>query len=194
MGACAACSGCVDLATGKCEGGSTDMLCGKAGDFCANCTVSNGTCMNQICAGSMSGCNPTNCATGCCDQGSGACIQPGSQTGAQCGQGTAASLCVQCPSGMCDNDGGVCIGGAGGGTGGGSGGGFPGLDGGGGLPGLCDATSPCGAGQCCSSLGLCVNVGPVLGGVLGSFCGVNGGMCALCSFGQTCNMTSGTCQ
>ncbi|MER2564469.1 MAG: hypothetical protein ABTQ32_27310 [Myxococcaceae bacterium] len=195
MGACAACAGCVDLATGRCETGTADMLCGKSGDFCANCGVSNGTCTNQICTGSMSGCNPTNCATGCCDQGSGACIEPAAQNGQQCGQGTPAALCTQCASGQCDTDGGVCIGGSmGGGAGGGLGGGFPGLDGGGGLPGLCDSSMPCANGQCCSSLGLCVPNGPVLGGILGTFCGANGGTCSTCTFGQTCNMTSGMCQ
>lgn len=192
-GACAPCAGCVDLATGRCEAGSTDMLCGKSGDFCANCGVSNGTCTNQICTGNMSNCNATNCA-GCCDQGSGNCILPGAQSGQQCGQGTAAALCVQCASSQCDNDGGICIGGAGGGTGGGAGGGFPGLDGGL-FPMGCDGvTQLCAANECClTSLGTCVGVGQGLPPLF-TACGANGGVCSTCTFPRTCNMTSGMCQ
>ncbi len=182
-GACTACPGCVDLATGRCEMGTTASLCGKSGDFCANCSVSNGTCTNQICVGNMSGCNATNCANGCCDQGSGMCVQPSAQSGQQCGQGVAGSLCTSCASNRCDTDGGVCIGG---GMGGGAGGGFPGLDGGL-FPGGCDATNPCPAGRCCAPLvGQCISpipfVFPACGmpavccnGLMGEMC--TGGVC-----------------
>lgn len=196
-GACAPCNGCVDLATGRCEPGTADGLCGKSGDFCANCGVSSSTCTNQVCSGGMSGCSATTCPTGCCDQGSGMCIQPAQQTGMQCGQGVPASLCAQCASNMCTtNDAGIgtCIGGAGGGAGGGFGGGLPNLDGGI-LPGLCGPGQPCPNGQCCQDmLGLCVPNGPLPILPILSVCGANGGSCTTCSFGQMCNMTSGMCQ
>ncbi|MDP3499879.1 MAG: hypothetical protein Q8S33_06085 [Myxococcales bacterium] len=194
-GACTACPGCVDLATGRCEMGSTDNLCGKSGDFCANCTVSNGACTNQICTGNMSGCNATNCANGCCDQGSGMCVEPAAQSGQQCGQGVGASLCSQCPSNMCaTNDAGIgqCVGGNTGG--GGAGGGFPGLDGGL-FPMGCDGvTMLCAPTECClTALGTCVGIGQGLPPLL-TACGVNGGVCATCTFPRTCNMSSGMCQ
>jgi hypothetical protein len=192
-GACQPCSGCVDLATGRCETGTMTDKCGRMGDFCANCGVSNGTCMNQVCVGGMSGCNPSNCATGCCDQGSGNCIEPAAQTGMQCGQGTPASLCIQCGSNQCDTDAGVCVGGSGGGgAGGGFGGGLPSLDGGFPLPGGCGPGMPCPSGQCCTQFGLCVGNGMGLPPLL-VLCGPNGGTCATCSFGQSCNMTTGMC-
>jgi hypothetical protein len=210
-GACAPCAGCIDLATGKCETGSANALCGKQGDYCANCAVSNGTCMNQVCVGSMSGCNPANCATGCCDQGSGNCVQAASQTGAQCGQGTPASLCIQCPSGQCDTDAGSCLGGSGAGGGSsGAGGGFsfPGLDAGfGGTP--CDPSNPCPTGQCCLTAlgsGQCatINMPPPLLGLplpVGRVCGLSGMACGTTCIlprpfggGNMCNVTTGMCQ
>jgi hypothetical protein len=181
-GACAPCNGCVDLATGRCETGSTANLCGKNGEFCANCSVSNAVCTNQVCVGNMTSCNATNCASGCCDQGSGMCVLPPSQSGAQCGRGVAGALCTSCPSNRCDTDAGVCIGGSGGGgAGGGAGGGFfPPIDGG--LPGSCDANNPCPAGNCCLTLGplsTCIMAVP---GLLTS-CGTPA---VCCSFGQMC--------
>lgn len=94
---------------------------------------------------------------------------------------------------MCDLDGGICIGGPGGGPGGGSGGGFPSLDGGL-FPMGCDGvTSLCAATECCVvALGVCQAVGSGLP-PLATFCGVNGGVCATCTFPKSCNMTSGTC-
>lgn len=190
-GSCAPCLGCVDLATGRCEMGSTDSLCGKSGEFCANCGVSNGTCTNQVCVGNMAGCNATNCANGCCDMGSGTCVQASAQSGQQCGQGVPGSLCTSCSSNMCDTDGGVCIGGN---TGGGAGGGFPGLDGGL-FPMGCDGvTMLCAQNECCFlTLGTCIGVGQGLPPLV-TACGVNGGVCATCSFPRTCNTTSGMCQ
>jgi hypothetical protein len=168
--------------------------CGRMGDFCANCGVSNGTCTNQVCVGGMSGCNPSNCATGCCDQGSGNCIEPAQQTGLQCGQGTPASLCIQCGSNQCDTDGGVCVGGSGGGgAGGGFGGGLPGLDGGFPIPGGCGPGMPCPSGQCCTQFGICVGNGMGLPPLL-VLCGPNGGTCSTCSFGQSCDTATGMCQ
>lgn len=202
-GACTACPGCVDLATGRCEMGTTSSLCGKSGDFCANCTVSNGMCSNQICTGNMSGCNATNCANGCCDQGSGMCVQASAQSGQQCGQGVPGSLCTSCPSNMCDTDGGVCIGG---GMGGGAGGGLPGLDGG--LPGFgtpCDPATPCPTGECCltllgSSSCATINMAPPIV-PFGKVCGLSGMACgATCLLpapfgtGNMCNVSTGTCQ
>ncbi|MBE2252585.1 MAG: hypothetical protein IAE78_23835 [Myxococcus sp.] len=193
-GACAPCNGCVNLANGRCETGGTDALCGKSGDFCANCTVSNGTCTNQICVGSMSGCNAANCADGCCDQGSGTCIQKAAQSGQQCGQGVPGSLCTSCASNMCDTtvDAGACIGGSTGG--GGAGGGFPGLDGGI-FPMGCDGvTMLCAPTECClTAVGTCVGIGQGLPPLL-TACGLNGGVCATCTFPRTCNMASGMCR
>lgn len=189
-GACTPCNGCVDLATGRCEQGTTDALCGKNGDYCVNCGVSSGVCTNQTCTGSMPACNATNCPTGCCDQGSSMCIQPAQQTGMQCGQGVPGSLCAQCGSNMCTtNDAGIgeCIGGAGGGAGGGFGGGLPNLDGGF-LPGGCDANNPCPSGQCCATLvGICVSPIPFLLPACG--------MPAVCCNGLQGEMcTNGVCQ
>ncbi len=203
-GACQPCNGCVDIATGRCETGMMNDKCGKMGEFCSNCGVSNGVCTNQVCTGSMSGCNPQNCASGCCDQGSGSCIQPASQTPQQCGQGTPAALCTSCMGGTCDTDAGTCLGGGMGGGGAGGGFPFPGLDGGGfgGTP--CDANNPCGAGQCCFNLlgmGQCATIGqppPLLG--IGQTCGRSGMACsslpcgALPFGGQTCNVATGMCQ
>jgi hypothetical protein len=102
--------------------------------------------------------------------------------------------------GMCDTDAGTCIGGGMGGGGAGGGFPFPGLDGGG-LPGLgCGPNMPCGAGQCCASLGplgTCQMIGMSAFG-LGTVCGISagGGSCAVCGLfgGSTCNMTTGMCQ
>lgn len=207
-GACEPCMGCVDIGTGRCEMGTMTDKCGKNGEFCANCQVSgmgNGTCTNQVCTGVAPGCNPMSCPTGCCDQGSNTCVPPAMQSGQQCGQGAAGSLCTSCASGMCDTDGGVCIGGnTGGGIGGGFGGSFPGLDGG--FPGLgCDATNPCPAGECCMSIlgfGQCTAInGPdptPLVGALNKACGLSGMACRRCGLfsggGPNCNVTTGMCQ
>lgn len=189
-GACTTCAGCVDLQSGRCETGMTDSACGKNGEFCANCTVNSATCTNQACVGNMGGCNPSNCG-GCCDGQN--CVQPSAQSGMQCGQGQAGSLCVSCNGGTCDtSDAGLCMGGAGGGAGGGTGGGLPGLDGG--FGGTCDGvTSLCGSTECClAALGVCVPVGQGLPPIAVA-CGINGGVCRNCVF-QMCDTATGMCQ
>jgi len=116
---------------------------------------------------------------GCCDGNN--CKVPTQYSNAQCGQGAFGAQCIACGGGSaCDAlDAGACVGG--GGTGGG-GGGFPGLDGGG-LPGFCDDMTPCGAGQCCDSLG----------GILG-LCVGTGDSCAFGGANPLCLFTACTCK
>ncbi len=191
-GVCVACAGCIDLATGRCEVGSTNALCGRQGDFCANCSGSSRTCSAGSCVVSPPGCNPTTCSSGCCDQSSGACIPPAAQTSSMCGQGTAASLCIQCPSGQCDTVAGSCTSNP-----------FPFPDAG--FPGLpdggfstCLTGASCAAGECCFALfggaGVCARIGnPNLLG--GTTCGRSQQACgSSCTVGQTCNATIGFCR
>jgi hypothetical protein len=140
-GACTACNGCVDGSNGRCEVGTANAQCGRAGGVCATCDSSTGqTCQAGVCQGGTQ-CNASTCA-GCCDGN--ACKLPAMYSNAQCGQGVAGAACVAC-AGTCDGNSGTCVGG--GGTGGGGGGlpGLPSLDG-----GLCALVGfPCGPTDCC---------------------------------------------
>ena len=186
-GACAPCTGCIDINTGTCQGGMSGTQCGKMGGFCQTCDSAAGqTCQGGTCFGGTT-CNATTCQ-GCCDGNN--CRLPNTYTNAQCGQGAPGAACVTCLAGaMCDAaDAGMCFGG--GGTGGG-GGGFPGLDGGFGAG--CTTSTDCSAGECCDSFP------PILGGACipantdCEFGGANALICAIigpCS----CNGTTQACE
>jgi hypothetical protein len=117
---------------------------------------------------------------------------PTQYTANQCGQGAAGAACRGCmPGATCDADAGACVGGSGGGAGGG-GGGFPGLDGG--LPSICDSTTPCPSGECCDSIfGVGTCKAP------GATCDLGGAICiTLGALGQKCTCqasgpSAGTC-
>jgi hypothetical protein len=190
-GACTPCTGCIDISTGACQGGMSNMLCGKMGSFCQACDQAAGqTCQGGTCFGGTT-CNSTTCA-GCCDGNN--CKLPTQYTNAQCGQGAAGAACTTCLNGAtCDAmDAGACVGGGGMGGGGGI---FPGLDGGG-LPGMCDPANGmnCNNGECClDTLGICVPNGT--DALIGQACGAGGGVCDVCIgfLGEMCDTTAGTC-
>jgi hypothetical protein len=173
-GACTPCAGCIDINTGACQGGMTNMQCGKMGGFCQACDQQAGqTCQSGTCFGGTS-CNATTCQ-GCCDGNN--CKVPSMYSTAQCGQGAFGAACIACLAGAtCDAlDAGACVGG--GGTGGG-GGGLPGFDGGFDLCSLFGA--PCTSTQCC-------DVDPLFGILptcydVGEQCGSAGS----CSAGNVC--------
>lgn len=170
FGACQTCSGCIDINTGNCLGGTLNTQCGRSGGFCQACDSTAGqTCQSGFCSGGTT-CNSGTC-TGCCDGNT--CRQPSQFTNAQCGQGFAGAACVSCVGGsMCTS--GSCMGG---GTGGGTGGG--GFDGG--SFDLCTVYgTPCTATQCC-------DVDVVLGFIptcysQGMACGLSG----VCGAGNVC--------
>ncbi len=191
-GSCVVCAGCIDLQTGNCLTGTSPTLCGRNGDFCSNCTQQSRTCQSGTCLPPPPPCTAQNCATGCCDSMSGACIPRSSQTATLCGQGSAGALCVACSSGACNTSSGSCS------TGGLDGGLPPFPDGG--LGSFCVPGTPlssCGPGDCCfpfMGLGVCATIGnPNLLG--GTTCGVSRMDCnpMPCRTNQTCS-ASGFCQ
>lgn len=183
-GACTPCAGCININTGACEGGMQNTACGKNGGFCQACDTTVGqNCNGGTCFGGNV-CNPTTCTDGCCDGNN--CVQRGSYTTAQCGQGAGGAACVACVGGAtCDGaDAGACVGGGGSGGDGGF------FDPDAGFPTICADSSECGTGQCCDSFlgqfGLCVNSGEVcqFGGT--SFQCLFGGSCTCAGATQEC--------
>lgn len=92
-GNCQSCSGCIDINTGLCRGGTLNTQCGRNGGFCQACDSAAGqTCQGGFCAGGTT-CNASTCG-GCCDGNT--CRLPSQFTNAQCGQGAAGAACVAC--------------------------------------------------------------------------------------------------
>lgn len=182
-GACAACTGCVDLQSGTCVVGTSTSACGTNGALCQACGA-NQTCSLGSCVSTPPNCTPQNCASGCCNGTT--CVPAASQSNAQCGSGGAA--CAACvSSSVCDtNTGTGCV--------------ASGFDGGlpfpdGGFFNPCTVGTDCGVGECCYNsfiVSLCATIGnPNLLG--GTTCGRSQQMCGpSCSTGQVCT-SQGLC-
>jgi len=130
------------------------------------------------CGPAKAKCNPTTCATGCCDA-DGAC-QLGSLDIA-CGTGgnvcATCTLPQVCQLGFCVGN--ATGGGAGGGAmGGGTGGGATGGGTGGGGGGMTDCAATCMG--CCDASGQCQ------AGTSTAACGTGGATCGTCAGSQTC--------
>ncbi|HMJ12561.1 MAG TPA: hypothetical protein VK524_14150, partial [Polyangiaceae bacterium] len=91
-GSCArTCTGCCD-AQGRCQGGTQNTACGRAGASCSNCSSNGETCMQPggYCA-FFPTCSRATCPNGCCDA-QGVCRD--GRTNAVCGtNGQACSNC-----------------------------------------------------------------------------------------------------
>lgn len=190
-GLCTACSGCINVSTGLCQVGTSNLACGRNGAVCADC--GGGTCVNGTCSGG--GCTSSTCPSGCCNGT--ACVQPANQSAGQCGRGPGmgGAACRACgTSETCDTVDGTCT------PSGGVDGGLPPFPDGG-LPpfpdggfNFCFLGPECGPTECCfqvSGIGVCAGIGnPNLLG--GTTCGVPQTPCGTsCVTGQTCAL--GTC-
>ena len=105
---CAAtCAGCCSP-DGQCRPGNTIGACGKSGASCLACDQLGFACQGGVCAGVKPPCDPTTCASGCCDaagncktgdtsdacgQAGGACVDCAAQ-----GKGCAAGACQGAPA------------------------------------------------------------------------------------------------
>jgi hypothetical protein len=177
-------SGCCARGVGSgndsCDLGTADNLCGKGGVTCQDCTQhAGGTCNGQVC----SSCNPTNCGSGCCLNGT--CTAPGfpycGDGGLPCascdlktanGCGAAGCQCGKnpaCSPGQTCTDAGTCICSSSN------------------CPGCCDTNNNCltpSSSSCGTNGGACTDCGAGADGCLSGSCRCDGG--SSCSAGLTC--------
>ena len=103
--ACGPCAGCCD-STGTCVAPQSQSAaqCGLNAATCIACNAGD-VCVSGQCV-TASGCSPTGCPTGCCDEG--ACILPELQNFNACGgAGLACGVCdwgVTCQAGTCTTE------------------------------------------------------------------------------------------